>query len=410
MEDKDKSKDQLISELTEMRQRIAGLEASESKCASLIEILQKDMEWYRDMVDKANDLIQSVTPEGRFIYVNKTWQHILGYYEDEVSALTIWDIIHPDHISQCQDVFHIIMSGQEIKCVETVFIAKDGKSISVEGNVNCHFEKGKPVYTRGIFRDITERKIAEEALYLSKEHYQALIENVFDTIMVMKADGSINYVSPSIKQMLGYEPAEWIGIKIFDFIHPDEVPKLIDNINEGIRIPGYVGFMELRIQHKDGSWRTIEGVGKNLLDNPSVAGLVINCRDITERKLTEEALYLSKEYYHALIQNAFDIIMVMKADGSINYVSPSIKQMLGYEPAEWIGIKIFDFIHPDELPKLIDNFNEGVKIPDYIGFMELRLQHKNGSWRTIEGVGMNLLANPSVAGLVVNIRDVTERK
>jgi len=90
--------------------------------------------------------------------VNKTWRKIPRYSEKEVANLTLWDIIHPDSISHCREVFQRVMSGETVSNVEAVFVAKDGKLVPVEGNVNCRFEGGKPVATRGIFRGITERK------------------------------------------------------------------------------------------------------------------------------------------------------------------------------------------------------------------------------------------------------------
>jgi PAS domain S-box-containing protein len=126
------------------------------------EVLRESEERFRDLLENANNLIQSVTPDGHFLYVNKAWRKILGYSEKEIVNLTLWDIIHPDSISHCKEVFQRVLSGETVSNVEAVFVAKDGKLVPVEGNVNCRFEGGKPVSTRGIFRDIIERKRAEE--------------------------------------------------------------------------------------------------------------------------------------------------------------------------------------------------------------------------------------------------------
>jgi len=122
------------------------------------EALQESEERFRDLLENANDLIQSVAPDGHFLYVNKAWRKILGYSEKEVASLTLWDIIHPDSISHCKEVFQRVMLGEIVSNVEAVFVAKDGKLVLVEENVSCRFGGGKPVSTRGIFRDITERK------------------------------------------------------------------------------------------------------------------------------------------------------------------------------------------------------------------------------------------------------------
>lgn len=116
-----------------------------------------------DLFDNANDLIQSVSSRGEFLYVNKKWRETLGYAAEEVHELDIFDIIHPDSQEHCRDIFQRIMSGEKVELIEADFISKKGKKISVEGNVNCRFENGEPVATRAIFRDVTERKREETA-------------------------------------------------------------------------------------------------------------------------------------------------------------------------------------------------------------------------------------------------------
>ena len=110
-----------------------------------------------------SDLIQSVALDGHFVYVNKAWRNALGYSEKEVAKLVVWDIIHPDHLSHCQEIFQKVMAG-ETNYIETVFVSKDGKAIHVEGKANNYCCEGKVMASRGIFRDVTERKEAEEKL------------------------------------------------------------------------------------------------------------------------------------------------------------------------------------------------------------------------------------------------------
>jgi PAS domain S-box-containing protein len=116
------------------------------------------------LFESASDLIQSCNIEGKFVYVNKAWRDALGYSEKEVSNLNFQDIIHPDYLAHCTQTFRRVMSGETVNNIETAFVAKDGKLIQVEGNVNPVRKEEKVVATRAIFRDITERKEAEEKL------------------------------------------------------------------------------------------------------------------------------------------------------------------------------------------------------------------------------------------------------
>lgn len=126
----------------------------------------------RDFFDNSNDLIQSVGPDGNFLYINRSWMNTLEYSPSEVKKLNIFDIIRKDQISHCKELFRNIKKSKEFERFETVFISKEGKEINVEGNLSAYFKDGKFISTRAIFRDITERKKAEDEL---KNAHQILL-------------------------------------------------------------------------------------------------------------------------------------------------------------------------------------------------------------------------------------------
>jgi len=134
---------------------------AEKERGQMEEMLRESEEWYHDLFENANDLIQSVTPDGHFVQVNRAWRETLGYTQEEISSLSLLDIIHPDSRAYCMEVFQRVISGESVDRIEAAFVTKDGKKIIVEGSANCKFKYGKPVTTRGIFRDITESKQAE---------------------------------------------------------------------------------------------------------------------------------------------------------------------------------------------------------------------------------------------------------
>ncbi len=142
-----------------------------------------------------------------------------------------------------------------------------------------------------IIRDITERKRIEERLRESEERFRALIQNALDIIMVTDADGTIRYMSPSVERMLGYRPEEMLGTNTADYVHPDDLEKGFKELAEALAKPGvHPVAVETRVRHKDGTWRWLEGIANNLLEDPSVRGLVFNHRDVTERKQAEREL------------------------------------------------------------------------------------------------------------------------
>ena len=110
-----------------------------------------------------------------------------------------------------------------------------------------------------------------------------LIESSPDVITVLNDNGIIRYESPSIEQTLGYTPGELTGKSLFEFIHPDDVPDIINAFNDGLQIPGCIALLEFRFLHKDSSWRNLDVIAKNLLDDPSVKGILLSSLDVTEQ-------------------------------------------------------------------------------------------------------------------------------
>ncbi len=138
--------------------------------------------------------------------------------------------------------------------------------------------------------ELAERRRTEAALRASEERFRALVQHTSDVIATVDAAGVTRYVSPSIEAVLGYRPAELVGARKFDLIHPDDLASAQLLFAELLRTTHLPITAEVRVRHADGSWRHIEVIANNLLDEPSVGGIVANYRDITERKGFEEQL------------------------------------------------------------------------------------------------------------------------
>jgi PAS domain S-box-containing protein len=125
------------------------------------------------------------------------------------------------------------------------------------------------------------------ALERNEMLFRALSENASDIVSIVAGDGTLRYVSPSVKRLLGYEPEELAGCSAGGLVHPGDLDEFKNVFRQAIENPGINFSIELRFRRKDGSWRVFESRGKNLLENPVIAGLVVNSRDITQRKKIE---------------------------------------------------------------------------------------------------------------------------
>lgn len=132
--------------------------------------------------------------------------------------------------------------------------------------------------------------------------------------------------------------------------------------------------------------------------------------EVARRQRAEEGLRENEERFRSLVQNASDIIMIMKANGEVSYVSPAVEWVLGYKPEDIVGTDSYIVVHPDDLVRVQNSIADAMSEPGFTSSMELRLQHADGSWRHIETQYTNLLHDPAVNGVIINSRDVTGRK
>jgi PAS domain S-box-containing protein len=129
----------------------------------------------------------------------------------------------------------------------------------------------------------------------SEKRFRSLVQNGSDIITLIDAEGTVLYQSPSVERVLGYAPEDWVGGEAFRYVHPDDLERVRSVFDEITKRPGASGPIEVRILHADGSWCHVEGVANNLLDDPTVKGIVVNSRDVSERKRAEEKLRKVRE-------------------------------------------------------------------------------------------------------------------
>jgi PAS domain S-box-containing protein len=129
---------------------------------------------------------------------------------------------------------------------------------------------------------------AKEALRRSEEHFRTLIESASDIILILDESGTVYYGSPSLEAVLGYRLEELVSRQLFDLIHPADQQAIVAAFHHCLQAPGVATPVELRLRHKSGTWIILEATPNNLLQNPAVGGVIVNLRDITERKRTED--------------------------------------------------------------------------------------------------------------------------
>lgn len=273
----------------------AWRDISERKLAE--KMLRESEQRYGDLFDNAHDMIQSVAPDGHFVFVNAAWLKTMGYTWDELGMLTIFDILHPCSKPHCTEAFQKVMSGESMNNLEAIFVTKDEREVDVEGNVSARRIDGKVVASHGIFRDITERKRAKEAM----EKLATAVENATDWILVADREGNITYVNKTVEELSGYSKEELIGKnpRIFNSGKHNRqfYRELWDTILAGNSFHGMI-----TNRKRNGElfelYHTITPLKD---DNGNVTHFIATSKDITQQKLMEERInYLG--YYDALTE------------------------------------------------------------------------------------------------------------
>ena len=251
----------------------------------------------------------------------------------------------------------------------------------------------------------TEQQVRQR----SEDRFAALIDNSSDIVTVLGADLELLYVSPVARRLLGY-PLDDLDRRRRDGHGPRRRTRrpprrCCRDIRFGVRES-----VELRLRHFAGTYHWFEVVGVDLSSDPNIGGLVLNLREIGDRKQAEERLVLSEARFKALVQNSTDLVVVLDPSGVVRYASPSVDQALGAEPESLLGRSISE-VFRDSTVDWSHQLSDGA--PSTKGSPALfDFTFRNGidDWRTIETSITDLRSEPAVGGFVLNARDVTDRK
>jgi PAS domain S-box-containing protein len=233
-------------------------------------------DFFRDLCDNAHDLIQSVAPDGRYLYANKAWHETLGYTVEDLESIRLFDVIHPACRDHCAAAFRDLLAGKPSVELDAIFKAKDGRRVEVEGSASCRFEDGRPVATRGIFRDVTERNKARDQL-------ERLFDLSLDLLCVAGVDGYFKQINPAFERVLGYSREELLSRSFLEFVHPEDQAgtlKEIKRLAEGLPVVDF----QNRYLTKSGTYRWLAWRSAPLPERGLIYAVA---RDITESKRIE---------------------------------------------------------------------------------------------------------------------------
>jgi len=404
MQDERKTKKELIEELSQLRSKIAKLEHAKNEYIQTENVLIASEKKFRSLVEVASDFILEIDPNGNFLYASKGVDSLLGYQPHEILGKNIFDFMPPLEAKRAAEAYReFIKSNEKIYNFEHVFLHKNGREIAVESSgLPVTDETGNLICYRGISRDITKRRQAEEAI----RKQAIMIDQAYDSIISTDLDGNVTSWNKGAEKMFGYLANETLGRNI-SFIYPDDQLNVLEH--EVIAPLKQKGEHEAEVKLRRKSGQEFYGLlALSLLraDDGTVIGMLGSSMEITERKLAEEEI----QRYEYIVSSSNDMLALLDRNfvyQAVNkaYLEPfglSRRDVIGHGVSEVLGEKIFKEIIRPNAEQCLNG--EHVHFSEWLDFPVRGKRYMEINYYPYLG------ADREVKGFVVNARDITEHK
>jgi PAS domain S-box-containing protein len=368
-------------------------------------------EKYRTLVNRANDVI-CVLQDGIIKMFNPRLPEFWGGSEEEIMGRPFTDFVHPEALSELISNYNRRISGESFPSLyETTLMRKDGSRSFVELNAGFIMFEGRPA-DLVIARDINDRKRVQEALSRSEELYRTLSEASNDLIFVIGRNDLVEYVNSYTAAMVNKPINQIIGSPRTSFFSPETATnqkKTLDSVfatGSSVRSSSPLTFNG-RIYWYDHVLTPLKEPDNHVR---SVLGI---SRDITERKVAEEALFASEKRFHSLAEMLPQSIWECDDRGNVTFVNHRTYEMYGYEPEDVEkGMTIWQTIHPDDRERVLGDFirasmEEPSEFPQFHEFMSIR---KDGSTFPLITYHVPIVHEKKITGMRGIGIDISERK
>jgi PAS domain S-box-containing protein len=371
-------------------------------------------EFSRAVLDSMAAQIAVVSPDGTILLVNQAWRRFAaGPGAHQVPRSDVGT----NYIESCRN------RGATAEVSTGVQAVLDGRHDEFRFEYSCPAPGAPcwflmtvtPLRAAGsgaviVHTDITEQKLASEALRASEERFRALVEHGFEGISVVDASGAVLYSGPGNERILGYAPHDVLQTSGVDYVHKDDVVHVQNVLAELQRNPARIASLCVRVLARDGTWRWIEASVRNLLNHPGVRGIVINWRDVTRRKEAEDALRQREQRLKLAL--AATELGVWEWDPRTDslYWSPECCRIFGVESFDRSRASLVRFIHPKDGPRMTTALDEALKSHRPFRW-EFRIVRPNGDVRWVACLGETVSDDSGdVVRVVGTFRDVTQRR
>jgi PAS domain S-box-containing protein len=315
------------------------------------EMLRRSEEKYRTILEEMGDGYFETDLAGNLTFVNDAMIRVLGYSKEEIIGMN-YRALRPKE--EAKAVFkaynHVYKTGEPLRNLFTEIICKDGRHVLAETSAfPIRNDKGEIIGFRGVRRDITERKKAEEALRQSEERYRTMLEEMEEGYYEVDLAGTFTFVNDAMCRILGYSRDELIGMNYKIYTPKEDVKAISKAYNRVYRTSEPLKWCPMPEFRKDGTRIVAEdSVFPLRNEKGEVIGFRGISRDVTERRKTEERLKESEQKYRLLFETSLDYIVQMDREGRYLAANPATAKSLGVPLDELVGKTIFE-VQPQEV-------------------------------------------------------------
>ena len=334
-------------------------------------------------IRKNQDGLYTLDAEGNFLNLNEGLAKMAEMPREEMLNESFLPFCAPHDKDRILESFQKAVAGSN-ETLEAEFISAKGNHLILELSLYPMNEQNKAgIY--GIAKDVTLLRKQEKEIFRNQKKFQALVQEGSDLVGILGTDGVYSFVSNTTENILGYKPSFLVGKNAFDFIHPEDKERVLDEFSE-LEEKKHVRINNFRFKDAAGKWRWVETFASNFLDDPYVEGIVANSRDITA--LVEQSQHIKQLYerYTLAAEATEDLIYDwnLETDEVIRF-HKSNESFFGYSRKE---IDVRDFwkshIHPEELPRLKQILKETLKDPESTSLRtQYRFQRADGTYAQI---------------------------
>jgi PAS domain S-box-containing protein len=389
------------------------------------EKLRESESRYRTILDRISEGYFEVDLAGAFTFFNEAMRDILGYAENEMIGLNNQKYMDKDNTKKVFEIFNeVYRTGDPAKASNWQLIRRDGSKRLIETSVILKKNSmGKPIGFRGVARDITKRKQAEEALARREHYYRTLMHSMHEEILVIDKDFRITDINNTFLITTGRSRPEVLGKHCFEISHGYESPCSEHGercVLKGVFETGEPAQCLHEHKRKDGASAFVDILVSPVKDEKgNVTHVVEAIRDISDLMKTQRELQNSEELYRLLADNVADTIWIVGlSDMRFSYISPAVEKILGYTPAEVLELELSDFMTPETLENIALTISEELALENEEGaapgksrVQELEQVRKDGSIIWTEITARFLRDDDGRPDRILGVtRDITERK